>query len=216
MGLLGRFNFAKQDPDSVEFPQNVCHPDAMIDLKKGKISEVISCETEHQPISNDTSALTELKDTESNEHNEQKEGPIHDAACSDKVSPIKIASQQSLAAKAINDNGITLVPSMQSFMVKGSKKNRYSVTLFPKETCNCPSTTRCCHIIAAMMSIGVPISNNNKKLNLTQLRWNMRQKNSKRCGTKRGRKGDVDEDAIVTAIDSTMINNESLFLTNKH
>ena len=215
--LLSRFSFAKQDPDSVEFPQNVCHPDNLIDLIKGKISTVISGKTESPTNLNSSSSsssdLGELQpDSDSSKDTNENKHTLRDTTKGLSSSPVKLTSQHSLAAKAISDNGITLVPSMQSFMVKGSKDNKYSVTLFPKETCNCPSTTRCCHIIAAMMSIGMPISKEQKKLNLTQLRWNMRPKNSKRCGTKKGRKGDIDEDAIVPAPDSTMVQNESMFL----
>ena len=216
-GLLGRFSFAKRDPDTIEFPKNICHPDSMIHLIKGKISAIITDETENQTNSEDIikSIAGELKGN-SNNVNEPKtqnaDSPLHDATYSDNRSPVKLASQHSLAVQAISDNGITLVPSMKAFMVKGSKETKYSVTLFPKETCNCPATTRCFHIIAVMMAIGMPISNEKKKLNLTQLRWNMRPKASKRCGTKKGRKGDLDEDAIIPAPDSTMKLNESLLL----
>ena len=71
----------------------------------------------------------------------------------------------------------------------GPARGKYSVTLFPNESCNCPATTRCCHIIAAIMSIGMPIPNDKKKINLAQLRWNMCPKHSKRCGTKKVEKG---------------------------
>ena len=211
-GLLGRFSFAKQDPDTVQFPQSVCHPDEMIDLIKGKINSVLSAEFEHNEIPNCES--NEIKSPSDNDPNNPNNDLVSETANSDNKysSPVKLASQHSLAAQAINDNGITLVPSMKAFMVKGSKNNKYSVTLFPQETCNCPSTTRCCHIIAAMMSIGMPISTDNKKMNLTQLRWNMRPKHSKRCGTKKGRRGDIDEDAIIPAPDSTMLQNDSLLL----
>ena len=189
----------------------------MIHLIKGKISAIITDETENQTNSEDIikSIAGELKGN-SNNVNEPKtqnaDSPLHDATYSDNRSPVKLASQHSLAVQAINDNGITLVPSMKEFMVKGSKETKYAVTLFPKETCNCPATTRCFHIIAVMMAIGMPISNEKKKLNLTQLRWNMRPKASRQCGTKKDRKGDLDEDAIIPAPDSTMKLNESLLL----
>ena len=48
-------------------------------------------------------------------------------------------TQLSLAMNTLNNNGIVLVPEM-AFMVEGSKIDKYSVTLFPNEKCNCPST----------------------------------------------------------------------------
>ena len=93
-------------------------------------------------------------------------------------------------------------------MVKGSKQTKYFVTLFPKETCSCSATTRCFHIMAAMMAIGMPLQNDKKTLNLTQLRWNMRPKYSKKCGTKKGRKADV----VNYAPDSTIKMGASLLL----
>ena len=183
-GLLGRFSFAKRDPDTIEFPKNICHPDSMIHLIKGKISAIITDETENQTNSEDIikSIAGELKGNSNNVNEPKKQNahsPLHDATYSDNRSPVKLASQHSLAVQAISDSGITLVPSMKAFMVKGSKEPKYSVTLFSKKTCNCPATTRCFHIIAVMMAIGMLISNEKKKLNLTQLRWNMRPKASK-------------------------------------
>ena len=64
------------------------------------------------------------------------------------------------------------------------------------------------------MSIGMPIPNDKKKINLTQLRWNMRPKHSKRCGTKKGRKRDTDDNAILPVPDSVMkLNQTSLLQT---
>ena len=63
-------------------------------------------------------------------------------------------SQKSLALETLRDNGITLVPEMKCFVVKGSHNNKHAVTLFPKETCNYLSTSRCHHILSAMMAIG--------------------------------------------------------------
>jgi hypothetical protein len=74
-------------------------------------------------------------------------------------------SQKSLATKIIMDNDIVLVPQMGAFMVKGTKDKNHSVTLFPKETCTCPSTSRCYHIMAAMMAIGMPLPEDKKVYN---------------------------------------------------
>ena len=119
-------------------------------------------------------------------------------------------TQLSLAMNTLNNNGIVLVPEMGAFMVKGSKNDKYSVTLFPNEKCNCPSTTRCYHIIAAMLAIGMPIPNEKKKYNLSQLRRNARSKQNKKCGTKKGRKGDRDIEVEIIPAPDSAVKNRSL------
>lgn len=96
---------------------------------------------------------------------------------------------------------------MKCFVVKGSRDNKYAVTLFPKETCNCPSTSRCRHILSAMMAIGLEPGEDKKAINLTQLRKNSRARKDKKAGTKRGRKGDVDETNVIAAPDSILMSN---------
>jgi len=66
----------------------------------------------------------------------------------------KNCSQQALARYIVENNFISLVPSQGSFVVQG-RSNKYCVTIFPKETCQCPSTTTCHHILAVKMSIGL-------------------------------------------------------------
>ena len=41
------------------------------------------------------------------------------------------------------------------FTVLGTTGNPHAVQLFPKETCTCPSTGLCYHIMAVRMSIGI-------------------------------------------------------------
>ena len=50
------------------------------------------------------------------------------------------------------------VPEMECFIVKCSNYARYAVKLFPKETCQCPSTSQCYHIVAAKISIGMSVA----------------------------------------------------------
>ena len=95
---------------------------------------------------------------------------------------------------------------MKCFVVKGSRGQKYAVTLFPKETCPCPSTRRCRHILSAMMAIGLEPVEDKKVGNLTALRKNSRSRKDKKAGTKRGRKGDIDEPSIIAAPDSILIN----------
>ncbi len=65
------------------------------------------------------------------------------------------------------------IPELKVFSVAANDHITHSVHLFPKETCTCPATTTCCHIIAARHSIGLE-TNNRKILNLSALRRNSR------------------------------------------
>ena len=44
------------------------------------------------------------------------------------------------------------------------------VTLFPKETCKCPATGECYHLLAVRMSLGMTELKKELKYNFTQLR----------------------------------------------
>ena len=66
------------------------------------------------------------------------------------------------------------------------------VTLFPKETCTCPSTTQCYHILAAKLAIGQELEDSKKKINLAQLHRNSRSRGSKKSGRKRPHPLDYD------------------------
>ena len=79
-------------------------------------------------------------------------------------------------------------------------KSPHVVTLFPRETCSCPSTSQCYHILAAKMCIGQDdMSTGKKRLNLTQLRKNARSRKEKKSGRKRPRPGDCD---VISAPDA--------------
>ena len=61
----------------------------------------------------------------------------------------------------------------------------YSVQLFPKETCNCPSTTTCWHIITSKLSVGnLNVMPSERTLNLSQLKRNSRTRVDKKSGRK--------------------------------
>ena len=55
------------------------------------------------------------------------------------------------------------------FTVLGTTGKPYAIRLFPEESCTCPSTNQCYHIMAVRMSIGLHNTNSKKKINLTQL-----------------------------------------------
>ena len=74
----------------------------------------------------------------------------------------------------------------------GTTGNAHAIRIFPKESCTCPSTSRCYHILAVRMSIGLEDVNSRRKINLTQLRRNTRPRREKRSGRKAPRPGDYD------------------------
>lgn len=84
----------------------------------------------------------------------------------------------------MDNNLITHNPSLGVFTVLGTSGNPQAVRLFPKESCSCPSTTQCYHILAAKMSIGLENVACKRKINLTQLRRNTRPKSHKKSGRK--------------------------------
>ena len=86
-------------------------------------------------------------------------------------------SQLSLAKAILQDKGVVQIPELECFMVKGSQDSRYAVKLFPKATCQCPSTSECCHILAAKLNIGLSMEQSQSaKINLTQLRRNSKKR----------------------------------------
>ncbi len=82
--------------------------------------------------------------------------------------------------------------SLGVFTVLGTSGNPSAVRLFPTESCSCPSTGRCYHIMAVKMSVGLRDKESKKSVNLTQLRRNTRSRMDKRSGRKRPRPGDYD------------------------
>lgn len=109
-----------------------------------------------------------------------------------------------LAQKKVN-----LCPESQSFVVEGSKGDKYAVTLAPKEVCQCPSVGTCYHILAAKMSVGLETKSEKMVYNMTLLTKNTRKKPNKYAGKKAPRpidKLDANESVINPAPDSILHN----------
>ena len=100
----------------------------------------------------------------------------------------------------ISNNWLSHNQSLGVFTIKGTGGTPHAVRLFPTESCSCPSTTRCYHIMAARISIGLDHEGTKKKINLTQLRKNTRNRLEKKSGRKAPRPGDYD---VIAAPDST-------------
>ena len=110
------------------------------------------------------------------------------------VLPETFLSQRARAQQLITDKKISFDSSLHTFTILGSGDKPHAVRLFPNETCTCPSTTQCYHILAAKMSIGFDDDSKTpkKKINLTQLRRNARSRREKKSGRKIPRPGDID------------------------
>ena len=66
------------------------------------------------------------------------------------------------------------------FTIIGTTGKLLLVKHFPFESCSCPATTQCYHIIVAKLSVGIPVDNQQKKINLIQLRQITRPRKEKR------------------------------------
>ena len=99
--------------------------------------------------------------------------------------------QVTKARQLLTDNLITHNIQLGCFTVKTREGNPHAVRLFPKETCTCPSTTTCYHILACNLSLGMATDTKRPVVNLTRLRSNARKRVEKKCGRKRPRPGDV-------------------------
>jgi hypothetical protein len=133
-------NVGAQDPDTNNvLPNNIC-----------ELEEMKECFLVGAVISNKNT--NEYKDTSELQAENTTNCKINKG----------IITQRSLAIKIIDEHGIILVPEMGAFMVRGNNDKKYVVTVFPEETCSCPATSRCCHIVAAMMAIGMPVPGGRK------------------------------------------------------
>lgn len=188
---LGQFNLkdihknCQVDRDIVEFPNDVITPTEIIDRVKGNIQESI------QQLTKDEATC---QNQETPEENDQKSTST---------------TQRSLALSAIRDNKVHLHTSAKSFVVEGTKGDKYAVTLHPKESCQCGALGTCWHIIAAKLSIGDEDGKEKKVYNLTQLRRNHRKKPNKKAGKKKPRPCDDDfEETIINVAPDSSIKNK--------
>ena len=95
---------------------------------------------------------------------------------------------------------------MHIFNVEGTNGTVRIVTLHPKETCSCPASGTCYHIMAAKLSIGIKEPSKQKETrSFTKLYKSVKGKGKKKSGRKRPRIGDEevcngDEDDNVTCL----------------
>lgn len=103
----------------------------------------------------------------------------------------KTFSAHARAKQVLQSDSISFDPKLHVFNVKGTSGTTRVVTIFPKESCSCPSKSGCYHIMAVKMSVGVELVDKPTTRNLTQLRKNTRSKKDKRSGRKRPRAADT-------------------------
>ena len=84
----------------------------------------------------------------------------------------------------VANNKIVHVTQGKAFNVMNENDEPYLVRIFPKPSCTCKSQqTKCCHIIAVLLSLGIEVKNSMSLPNLTKLRRNMQngQKQGAKC-----------------------------------
>ena len=114
-------------------------------------------------------------------------------------------SQNSLPRLTVENGNVSFVQQQKAFMVTGTQRKVYAVTLLPKEKCQCPSTTQCYHILAAKMYIGDDIENKPRVVNLRMLSKRSLKRNDKKSGKKKPRRNDYDNAEVLPAPDSEEI-----------
>ena len=154
-----------------------------------------SSSVEYVPTSSPTEIVSRIKNRTLTQDDDIDEGPHAKFA---KEQPDQESTQLSRSTSAearaellLQSNQIFFLPNLHVFNVKGTSGVTRVVTLFPRETCSCPSTGTCYHILAVKLSLGMKSEKKNPTRNLTHLRRNTRSRKEKRSGRKRPRPNDV-------------------------
>ena len=105
--------------------------------------------------------------------------------------PMTTLSAHAQAQMVVKNDKISLATKLQVFNVKGLSGITRVVNLFPRESCSCPSTSECYHILAAKMILGTPETSKPVRRSLTQLRKNTRSRKDKKSGRKKPWPNDV-------------------------
>ena len=101
-------------------------------------------------------------------------------------------TQKAMAKYVVDNDGVTQVPECDAFVVKGNNNKKYCVTLDP-DTCQCPSSTTCYHIMAVKMFLGQDISDDHREVSLRSLSKRSLKRSDKKSGRKRPRANDIDQ-----------------------
>ena len=123
------------------------------------------------------------------------------------VKPSRFLSTKARAKLVLKEDNITFDTKLHVFNVKGLSGTTRVVTLFPKQSCSCPSMGGCYHLIAAKLCAGMHVSfNKEANVSLSQLRRNNRSRSDKKSGRKRPRPKDIDpEGSMIHMCDHVII-----------
>lgn len=102
------------DPATVEMPRSVCLPDQIVDMIQGGKLELPQQE---DVVPDDATRIDDATD-----------GIRTDGM---------LQSQRGMARAVILEKRIINVPEAGAWVVTGSKNDKYAVSLFPEEKCNC-------------------------------------------------------------------------------
>ena len=159
--------------------------------------KTLKCELNHVK----KNCITEEKDLQK-EHVNRSFLEDHDYGNAVTMSSKLLTSQQVLAELVVKEHRITSVTSMNCYVVKSHEGKCYAITLSPKESCQCPSTSVCHHVLAAKIMAGTyTYTESRKSINLSELKKRSRSYSDKRSGRKKTRFGDID---VIPAPDSTI------------
>jgi hypothetical protein len=102
-----------------------------------------------------------------------------------------------LAIATVRQKRVYHVPEGDTFVVEGSKGDKYTVEMFPQEKCLCPSLGTCYHIIAVRMTLNSDNIDEKRVYNLTQLLKNSCKCPNKKAGKKQPRPCDEDQLSVI-------------------
>ena len=166
--LRKRYKYLEKNGDDVELDRKHYTPEEILEqVKHGTLTKQATENSDEKscsdlPQNQTTEGSTEMFPSEKQLHVENE----HSSNETTKIAAEnQFTAQTVLAPYTLRDKGIPLVPEKQCFLVKSSiSGNKCAVTLFLKETCQCPSTARCNHIIMARIAIGLDADDGKKKV----------------------------------------------------
>ena len=189
--LTANYRSIQCPPEDIVLPNDVCDPACLWIVNNIKEQKLTWQTNPVKPSTCNDYIDRKSIDNENNTNLVNNATTLADKQPDERPASARNLSQAALASRVIEENRICHVSKMGVFVVEGSKGDKYAVTLFPKESCGCPSTGECYHILAAKMSVGMPGRNQNKVINLTQLKRNSRKRVDKKGGRKQPRKNDL-------------------------
>ena len=223
--LKEEFRFAAIEPEDLKFPHKIVQPDDIIKTVKHQIdllppvsnTEILDMGVSsrlsdpnalhpgkgsdpkalHPGTGNDPDALHPGTGTNTDEDPTMVDRSSED---NNVQQPFQkpFESQAEMAERVVQADGVRFVSDLKTYMVQGVKGKTYSVTLHPKEICNCPSTATCYHILAAKMYICMSVKSEKEERKLVRL-MRYKSRSQKKMGQKKPKTSDFE---VIPAPDS--------------